>query len=437
MSKERSLPGSLDELDGLELKHDSKDYFEELPPELILLLPPSLSIASLNALVSTCRRLHEILQSELDSRITTELAHDLLLWAAASNPHIITKLLSPPYSIHPTEGYDDPDETPLHVAAEAGNKEIALLLLEAGADPEAMMGKEAYAPLHLAVMNNDIEMAELLLDHGAEIEATYGNKYQGYSENALHYASREGHLEMVKLLVKHGAIVDVWNAEYGTALGYAVRGQKFDVVNFLLEKGAAATADTPIFDFIIVHGMVSWERVVANPLFIAMNLRYSSSFDFSTQKLEGLTPPKWEGLPLSDETRKLMALLLAHGASKDSTMEIISRHLDVLVWEAKCNSEEEYLEVIVAMFKEAEDAIPDVLRFFKQVVDIANEGAHWMRAESVNGANNGAHWMREVDSENAGAHWMRSESVNAANQGGHWMRDVDSENAHWLRGVSN
>ncbi|KAJ6582322.1 ankyrin repeat-containing domain protein [Mycena capillaripes] len=374
------------------MKHDIKDYFEELPPELILLLAPSFSIASLNALVSNYRRLHEILQSELDSRVTTELAHDLLLWAAASKPNIITRLLSPPYSIHPSEGYDDPDETPLHVAAEAGNKEIALLLLEAGADPEAMMGKKAYAPLHLAVMNNDIEMAKLLLDHGAEIEAT-----------------GEGHLEMVKFLVKRGAIVDVWSPDYGTALGYAVRGRKLDVVNFLLEKGAAATADTPIFDFVIFQVMGYRQTHLVNPLFIAMNLRYPRRLGRRTQKVEGLTSPKWEGLPLSDETRKLMALLLAHGASKDSTMEIISRHLAVLVREAQYNNEEEYLEVIVGMFKEAEDAIPDVLRFFKQVVDIANEGAHWMRAESVNGANNGAHWMREVDSENAGAHWIRAE----------------------------
>lgn len=80
----------------------SQDYFEQLPPELILLHSPLLSIASLNALALTCRRLHEIIQPELDRHITPELGQALLLWAAASRPHIVLKLLSAPYCIHPS-----------------------------------------------------------------------------------------------------------------------------------------------------------------------------------------------------------------------------------------------------------------------------------------------------------------------------------------------
>ncbi|KAJ6582135.1 hypothetical protein B0H19DRAFT_1370265 [Mycena capillaripes] len=69
----------------------SKDYFKELPPELILLLSTSLSAASLNALVLTCHRLRQILQPELESRITPQLAYG-------------------------DEGYRD---TPLHLVTEA------------------------------------------------------------------------------------------------------------------------------------------------------------------------------------------------------------------------------------------------------------------------------------------------------------------------------
>jgi hypothetical protein len=60
----------------------SRRYFEEFPPELILLLPPLLATASLNALVSTGHRLHEVLQPELESRLTPEMGRELLLWAA-------------------------------------------------------------------------------------------------------------------------------------------------------------------------------------------------------------------------------------------------------------------------------------------------------------------------------------------------------------------
>ncbi|KAJ6582136.1 hypothetical protein B0H19DRAFT_1252270 [Mycena capillaripes] len=71
----------------------SKDYFKELPPELILLLSTSLSAASLNASVLTCRRLHQILQPELKSRITPQLAY----------------------------GDEGNRDTPLHLVTEAGN----------------------------------------------------------------------------------------------------------------------------------------------------------------------------------------------------------------------------------------------------------------------------------------------------------------------------
>ncbi|KAJ7727061.1 hypothetical protein B0H16DRAFT_1471082 [Mycena metata] len=64
----------------------SQDHFDKLPPELILLIAPYLPMESLNTLVLACRRLREILQAELESRITAELPKDLLLWASNSKP---------------------------------------------------------------------------------------------------------------------------------------------------------------------------------------------------------------------------------------------------------------------------------------------------------------------------------------------------------------
>jgi hypothetical protein len=69
---------------------------------------------------------------------------------------------------------------------------------------------------------------------------------------------------------------------------------------------------------------------------------------------------KWDGLPLSEEQRVLMAILLAHGASKDTTMAIISQHLAALAEEAKYG-EEEFLEVAAGMVNEVEGAIPAVV----------------------------------------------------------------------------
>lgn len=223
----------------------STDYLAELPPEIISLLPPLLSTPCLNALTQTCWRLHEILQPVLESRITSELAQELLQWAAASKPHIVSKLLSPPHSITPGAGYRPYwSETPLHIAARAGNIETTALLLNAGADPTACWGQDEYQPLHLAAINNDAEMMKLLLDHGAPIDENF--RCDGCSGNALHYACSMGYLQMVVFLLSRGAHLES-GGHYGTALGFAVHSRKLDVVKLLLRKGANAAVTVPLF----------------------------------------------------------------------------------------------------------------------------------------------------------------------------------------------
>ncbi|KAJ7509568.1 ankyrin repeat-containing domain protein [Mycena galericulata] len=210
----------------------SADYFTELPPELILLLPPSLSTSSLSAFTLTCRRIREILQPELEARLTPELATQIFLWAVASDkPHIVAKLLSPPHSINLSGGAG------LDIATKAGNKEIVALLLEAGADPATPWDQDGRQALHLAARNNDLEMMKLLLDHGAPIDDQWGP--DGWRQNALHFACLEENIEMIDLLLSRGADLEI-HGTFGTALGVAVHFRKIDAVKFLLHKGAKA-----------------------------------------------------------------------------------------------------------------------------------------------------------------------------------------------------
>jgi ankyrin repeat protein len=55
---------------------------------------------------------------------------------------------------------------PLHSAVAAGNREAAIVLLEAGADPNARQ-HEGFTPLMAAEQSGDLELAETLIRFGA------------------------------------------------------------------------------------------------------------------------------------------------------------------------------------------------------------------------------------------------------------------------------
>ena len=64
---------------------------------------------------------------------------------------------------------DDYGSTPLHWACLKGHREIALLLLERGADIEAG-DEDGRTPLHFACLRGHVETALLLVRRGAEID---------------------------------------------------------------------------------------------------------------------------------------------------------------------------------------------------------------------------------------------------------------------------
>ncbi|KAK7022988.1 ankyrin repeat-containing domain protein, partial [Favolaschia claudopus] len=235
-------------------------------------------------------------------------------------------------------------------AAMAGNLEIANLLLQAGANPAASWSQDECQPLHFAAMNKNLAMMKLLLDHGAPLEHRFGLCDQR-SANALHQACILGHMEMVKLLLERGAQLEAWG-HYGTPLGFAIHAGNVEVVRFLLEKGADANVTVPLFVLITA----SDAPTRATPLYVAMGLRHPRCMLVA----EGRPPERWEGLPLCDRRKQLMALLMAYGASKEGVMATITQYVKPLA-EAALYSEEEYLQIIAGMFKEAEEAIPEVV----------------------------------------------------------------------------
>ena len=62
--------------------------------------------------------------------------------------------------------FSQEQQTPLHIAARMGNVDNVLLLLQHGADPEAVT-KDGYTPLHIAAKEGHEEVIGVLIDQSA------------------------------------------------------------------------------------------------------------------------------------------------------------------------------------------------------------------------------------------------------------------------------
>ena len=118
-------------------------------------------------------------------------------------------------------GADVNDLTPagssaLAVAALSGHRDVAALLLEHGADPNAAAG--GYAPLHAAILHRDVRLVEALLSAGADPDArvTASTRFSRDSADfyfppwfvdatAFWLAARYREADVMRLLARYGA----------------------------------------------------------------------------------------------------------------------------------------------------------------------------------------------------------------------------------------
>ena len=96
------------------------------------------------------------------------------------------------------------NQTPLHDVALKGNRKVAQLLIQCGADVNTGCGS-GRAPLHWAAEKGQIQVAQLLIRCGADPNLA-DNDIEG--RTPLHVAGQYGHHEMFLILIQLGADPD-------------------------------------------------------------------------------------------------------------------------------------------------------------------------------------------------------------------------------------
>jgi ankyrin repeat protein len=137
----------------------------------------------------------------------------------------------------PNQRIGNRGDTLLHRAAASGNIGFAVVLLEHGADANAMNGT-GQSPLHLAAGRGYEYLADHLLQQGATANAT-----TKHGDTPLHIAARKGDGAMIQLLLNKGVDLGIANVAGRTALDEAAAAGNTDAAKRLIERSRGMQGD--------------------------------------------------------------------------------------------------------------------------------------------------------------------------------------------------
>ncbi|KAJ3414182.1 hypothetical protein HDV05_006887 [Chytridiales sp. JEL 0842] len=133
----------------------------------------------------------------------------------------------------PMEPVSQPLDLDLYQAAQRGASNRVSALLEAGEVTANSRDAENCTALHWAAINNHLGVARLLIDKGAEVDAIGGDLLA----TPLHWAARSGHVQMVTFLIKKGAQPSLKDNQGYNALHLAAHAGHAMMILYLLASG--------------------------------------------------------------------------------------------------------------------------------------------------------------------------------------------------------
>jgi ankyrin repeat protein len=141
--------------------------------------------------------------------------------------------------IHKVNEYN---QNPLLLALEAGQPELARLLMEAGADVN-IKSKMYKTPLRVATQSGNLEMVRLLISRGASLDAP-GDEFP-----PAIYALTKGYDEITRVLIEAGTDL---NRRYSTEKGrltvgdIALLARKQELVDLIRQRGGKFTLSSEV-----------------------------------------------------------------------------------------------------------------------------------------------------------------------------------------------
>ena len=128
-------------------------------------------------------------------------------------------------------------KTPLSYSLEMDAENIAILLIDGGANPEKTAICETshhlLRPIHFASKLNQTKFLSALLKKDVDVEVQ-----SGAGLCAMHYAAYEGHIHICSALIKYGADVNSCDSYKRTPLHRAAENGQIAVIELLLRSGA-------------------------------------------------------------------------------------------------------------------------------------------------------------------------------------------------------
>lgn len=212
---------------------------------VIALIPAGLLLASLpgERLVDAVREkdtaaVRALLKQKVDVNAAAADSSTALHWAAHHEDlQTASALIRAGANVRATNRYG---VTPLLLACTNGNAAMILALLKAGADPNSAL-PEGETALMTASRTGNSEAVGVLLAHGANVNA----KENWRGQTSLMWAAAEGHVAAVKRLMEGGADLRARSDSGYTAMLFAVREGRADVVSVLLKAGVNANETLP------------------------------------------------------------------------------------------------------------------------------------------------------------------------------------------------